>query len=227
MRRLMAAAVAAAALAVLGSAAVASEASVHEHEPPTVLAPGYFDLEFEAPTPGTYRLPPLRAAADGAVIDERGQARRLHDFLGERVVVLSFIYTTCSDVNGCPLASYVLKRIQDRVQGDPGLRDQLRLVSLSFDPHHDTPAVMAAYGARLRAPEFDWAFLTTESESALQPILDHYDQFVVRDESGAYSHILRVLLIDRERRVRNIYSVSFLHADTVLSDVRTVLMESP
>jgi len=212
------------AAAIVMMAALA--AGGHEHEPPAVLAPGYFDLEFPAPVPGSYRLPPLRQAVDGDVIDEQGKLRRLYDFLGDRVVVLSFIYTTCSDVNGCPLASYVLKRIQDRVQGETGLRDRLRLVSLSFDPGHDTPVVMAAYGARLRSPEFDWQFLTTPSEAALQPILDGYDQFVIRDESGAFSHILRVLLIDRERRVRNIYSVSFLHADTVLNDVRTLLMES-
>ena len=55
----------------------------------------------------------------------------------------------------------------------------------------------------------------------LQPTLDAYDQAVFRNEDGIASHILRVMLIDRQRRVRNIYSVSFLHADTVLNDVRT------
>ncbi len=55
--------------------------------------------------------------------------------------------------------------------------------------------------------------------------LNAYDQSVYRDESGTLSHILRVMLIDKQRRVRNIYSVSFLHADTVLSDVKTLLLE--
>ncbi|HEY6599432.1 MAG TPA: SCO family protein [Pseudomonadales bacterium] len=197
----------------------------HQHEPPVVLAPGYADLEFVAPAPGTYQLPTLRNAADGAVIDEAGAAHRLHDYLGDRVVVLSFIYTTCSDVNGCPLAAYVLKRVQERALADPSLHDRLRLVSLSFDPEHDTPDVMAAYAARLRADESDWVFLTSSSDAALAPLLDAYDQFVIRDESGAISHTLRVVLIDRELRVRNIYSVSFLHADTVLNDVRTLLLE--
>jgi hypothetical protein len=60
----------------------------------------------------------------------------------------------------------------------------------------------------------------------LKPTLDAYDQSVYRDESGAVSHILRVMLIDEQHRVRNIYSVSFLHADTVLSDVQSLLLES-
>jgi cytochrome c peroxidase len=159
------------------------------------------------------------------VRDEAGRARRLYDFLGDKIVVLSFIYTTCSDANGCPLASYVLRKVQDRALADPALRERVRLVSVSFDPEHDTAAVMAAYGERLRAPGFDWPFLTTASLAELQPLLDAYDQWIVRDASGAFSHVLRVMLIDRERRVRNIYSVSFLHADVVLNDVRTLSME--
>ena len=108
----------------------------------------------------------------------------------------------------------------------PALRDRLRIVSVSFDPTHDTPAVVGAYAEHLRTPGFDWVFLTPQSEAVLQPLLDHYDQAVFRDESGAISHVLRVMLIDRERRVRNIYSVSFLHPDTVLADVLTLVMEA-
>ena len=217
-----------AALAVaLLAGSVAVDAAEHLHPPPTVLAPGYSALEFTAPAPGSYQLPPLMVAADGPVLDDAGRSKRLYDYLGDRIVLLSFIYTTCSDVNGCPLASYVLKRVQDRALTEPGLHDKLRLVSVSFDPAHDTPAVMAAYATRLRAPGFDWVFLTGASDASLHGVLDAYDQSIYRDESGAVSHILRVLLIDRQRRVRNIYSVSFLHADTVLSDVQTLLLDAP
>src|SRR5262249_43836667 len=138
--------------AAVVAAPTAAAPSAHQHAAPTALAPGYAPLEFVPPAPGTYRLPALRPAADGPVLDEGGRARRVPDFLGDRVVVLSFIYTTCSDVNGCPLAAYVLKGVQDRARADSALRDRLRLVSVSFDPMHDTPAVMADYAARLRAP---------------------------------------------------------------------------
>ena len=33
--------------------------------------------------------------------------------------------------------------------------------------------------------------------------------------------------IDRELRVRNIYSVAFLHADILINDLETLLLESP
>ena len=40
------------------------------------------------------------------------------------------------------------------------------------------------------------------------------------------SHLLRVYLIDQNRWIRNIYSVSFLHADTLANDIRTLILES-
>jgi cytochrome c peroxidase len=212
--------------------AVAEGPSGHEHAPPEVLAPGYSALEFEPPAPGSYQLPPLGDAVDGAVLDSSGQPGALHEHFGDKLVVLSFIYTRCSDVNGCPLAAYVLKGVQDRVLAARELEGQVRLVSFSFDPQHDTPAVLDKYASHLRKPGFDWRFLTTRSEAELAPILDGYGQWIVWDDGGnglqlgSVSHLLRVYLIDRDKRIRNIYSTSFLHADTVVNDLRTVLREA-
>ena len=204
----------------------------HEHKPPVVLAPGYAPLSFTPPEPGSYTLPAMGSAADGAVIDSEGNSAQLHDFLGGKPTVLSFIFTTCDDVNGCPLATYVMRRVQDVLQADPATADKARLVSFSFDPIFDTPDVIAAYGAQFQDPEADWQFLTTKGAETLDPILRAYDQWVIRDfnETGEYqgtmSHILRVFLVDKDKRIRNIYSTSFLHADTVVNDVKSLIMEN-
>jgi len=217
---------------------IASAGSGHEaHDrgaaaAPEVLAPGYGQLEFVAPAAGTYRLPPLGPAADGAVLDESGTATTLHEVFGDRVVLLSFVYASCSDVNGCPLATAVLHRVQRELGADRALAARLRLVSLSFDPQRDTPEVMRRYSAALVGGALDWRFLTTASPDALAPTLEAYGQAVVveRDEQGrelgTLSHVLRVFLIDPQRQIRNIYTVSFLHSDTLAADVRTVLLES-
>ena len=89
--------------------ASAAFAGPHEHAPPVVLAPGYADLEFSPPAPGSYELPPLGTAADGVLLDSSGAAVRLHDLLDGKITVLSFIFTRCSDVNGCPLANFLAK----------------------------------------------------------------------------------------------------------------------
>jgi cytochrome c peroxidase len=210
-----------------------SLAATHDHPEPVVLAPGYTALEFTPPLAGSYDLPPFGPAADGPVLDAIGQPRRIHDYLGDKVVVLSFIYTTCNDVNGCPLATFVFKGVQDSVLNDPALSDEVRLLSFSFDPAHDTPEALNTYADHFRATGFDWQFLTTSSTAMLDPTLQAYGQSVIRDYDaegqylGSMSHILRVFLIDKQKRIRNIYSTSYLHADTVANDIRTLLAETP
>lgn len=196
------------------------------------LAPGYGPLGFSAPEPGTYRLPPLEEAADGRILMMDGSPRALHDLLGDKVVLLSLMYASCSDVNGCPLATAVFHQIAGRTEKDPQLAQGLRLLSLSFDPVRDTPEMMRMHAGHHAGHGIDWQFLTTAGRADLQPILDGFGQSLIPefdengDEVGEISHILRVYLIDPERRVRNIYSVSYLHADTLVADVKTLLLEA-
>lgn len=211
---------------------VAASQQQPHHEPakrPQVLAPGYSALEFIAPEPGSYALPPLGEAADGTLLDSAGTAVRLHELYKDKTIVLSFIYTSCPDVNGCPLATFVLSQVQKRLAKDELVMSNVRLVTVSFDPANDPPNVMAEYGQHFRRDAVDWRFLTAASEASLAPILDDYDQSVIRDRGPdgraltTMSHILRVYLIDSEKRIRNIYSPSYLHPDILYADIRTVL----
>ena len=198
---------------------------------PQVLAPGYQDLQFTPPPPGSYKLPVLARAGDGMVIKANGRVLQLDQLLGNKITALSFIYTHCDDINGCPLATYVFSKVQNRIAKTEALRDQVRLISLSFDPANDTPAVLSAYGKNFIRDGFDWEFLTTPSERDLAPILAAYHQVVRKDVDkngqavGSFSHMLRVFLIDKKKQIRNIYSMSFLHPATVVNDIRTLLME--
>ena len=109
-----------------------------------------------------------------------------------------------------------LGQLQQRLDRDSELRDQVRMISLSFDPGFDTPTVMTKYGRQFNRDNYDWRFLTTASTQQLQPLLQGFNQPVQKEygETGEYTgviaHILRVFLLDREKQVRNIYSVSFL-----------------
>lgn len=196
-----------------------------------ILAPGYSALRFPTPEPGTYRLPPIAPAPDGEVLDTGGHPIRLHQLYEDRFVVLSFIYSTCDDVNGCPLATHVLYRLFRTLKVEPELARKVQLLTLSFDPSNDTPEVMRLYGQGFAKGPPDWTFLTAESDAALAPVLSAYGQSVNRildaqgRDSGRIAHVLRVYLIDRARRIRNIYSVSFLHPDLVMADLRTLILE--
>lgn len=196
------------------------------------LAPGYGILEFSAPKAGSYQLSSLGKASDGSILTTKNQSKKLFDFMGDKLVLLSFIYATCRDINGCPLATMVFHQIKKRLLKEPEIASKLRLLTLSFNPLLDTPDKMSEYGRSFKNKGLEWEFLTTKSEVELKPILQHYQQNIqkVYDNqgqfTGTFSHILRVYLIDKNKIIRNIYSVDFLHADTLINDIKTLLKDN-
>ena len=70
-----------------------------------------------------------------------------------KITLLSFIYSTCSDINGCPLSMAVFYKIQDKLKKNKKLRNKVRLISLSFDPEIDTPEVTKLYGVNLKSDD--------------------------------------------------------------------------
>lgn len=218
---------------LIGIASLAALLSVQPAEPeasPLLQRSAWRD--YEAPRPGTYSLPVVKQAADGEVLDADGRSLRLNQLTRGRIAVMSFIYTRCSDARACPYATGILNELHQLSTKDADLARGLRLISMSFDPSMDTPKRMGEYakvmtGRKGGAP---WSFLTTASPAALQPILTAYDQAVsvkrnATDPAGPLTHTLRVYLIDREGRIRNIYSSGTLDLRLVLADVRTLLLE--
>jgi cytochrome oxidase Cu insertion factor (SCO1/SenC/PrrC family) len=213
---------------LLAGLAWASAAGGHEVEP---LPP----LDFDPPRPGTYTLHRIMAAPDGEVLDVDGRARRLSHFTRGRITLLGFIYTTCVDPQGCPLAYRVFELVRETVVAAPALRGRVQLVTLSFDPLRDTPTVMGRYAGSRARDEGDgvpWYFLTTRSPRELLPLVEGFGQdvLVTVDRSTGtprreLSHVLKVFLIDAEGFVREIYTSTFLHPRTVLNDIETLLME--
>jgi cytochrome oxidase Cu insertion factor (SCO1/SenC/PrrC family) len=191
------------------------------------------EYDYDPPLPGTYRLPVVKPAGDGEVLTADGKSARLRDIVSGQVTILSFIYTRCADPRACPMATGALYQIHEISAKDPVLADNLRLVTFSFDPANDTPRVMTEYAGRVRpgGKGAEWLFLTTRSDEELKPILSAYGQTVDRkknllDPLGPFYHVLRVYLIDREGMVRNIYAYGMLDPRMVVTDVRTLLMDT-
>ena len=190
------------------------------------------DYDYEPPTPGSYTLPVVKLAADGALLDANNKAVTLRDLTRGRITVLSFIYTRCAAPKACPYATGVLGQLHDLSAKDEILAKNMRLVSVSFDPEYDTPQRLAAYSENVREEKSgcEWRFATAKSRAELEPIIAAYDQVVDKranraDPQGPLYHTVRVFLIDRENRIRNIYSSGTLDSRLVLADVKTLLLE--
>lgn len=201
---------------------LAGSASAHEPRPQ--------QLAFTPPAPGTYRLERIMQAPDGKVIDVRHRPGTLAAYTQGKVTLLSLMYTSCSDERGCPLAFYSIVTIRRDLEKNPAARGKVQVVSLSFDPEHDTPEVMRAYGGSHAkdGAAVPWHFVTAASRRELAPMLSGFDQDVSRPRDGGnkeLSHVLKLFLIDRDGWVREIYTSAYLAPKMVLNDIQTLLME--
>ena len=87
------------------------------------------------------------------------KVRFYDDMLAGKVVVINFIFTTCTDV--CPLDTAQLRKIYDLLGDHPG--KDIFLYSISVDPERDTPAAMKAFMTQYDIGK-GWTFLTGKRE---------------------------------------------------------------
>ena len=83
-------------LVVVCSLPIAAQETTYSN---SVLAPGWTKLSFEAPEPASYTLSSYQPATNGSVVDSNGTALNLHEIFDDKIVLLNFMYSTCTDVN--------------------------------------------------------------------------------------------------------------------------------
>lgn len=188
--------------------------------------------DFVAPRSGTYQLQRIQRAGDATLLESSGGAIPLSRYTRGKITLLTFFYSYCVDPLGCPFAQQVQRELRERLLAAPKLQGAVRFVSVSFDPTHDTPEVLRAYGAPLlRDGALEWRFLTARSVAQLLPLLDDFGQDVgvQTDEHGqpvrTLHHMLKMFLIDREGMVREIYTLAFLQPDVIFNDIETLALE--
>ncbi len=105
------------------------------------------------------------------LVDEANRKVELADWLHtEQPVILNFIYTSCSTI--CPVLSATLAEAQLPLNSSPAIP---RIISISIDPNHDTPARLHDYAGRYRDGS-DWHFLTGDS-SAIVDVQRAFDVY--------------------------------------------------
>jgi protein SCO1/2 len=104
--------------------------------------PGTISVE-TIPAPGNYGKPG-DAAPTNPLVDQEGKAFTLRDFKG-KVVALTFIFTRCPLPDFCPRMNLNFSEVERLLAADPKLYRATQLLSVSFDPEHDTPAVLKGF----------------------------------------------------------------------------------
>ena len=160
---------------------------------------------------------------DAALIDQQDRRRSLSEWKGTPVL-LTFIYTRCPLPNFCPAMNRNFASIQKSVAADPALSGRLKLISVSFDPEYDTPAVLAEFARTFETDPAVWTWLTGDRVTT-DRLAARFGVSVIRGDASPIdvAHNLRTTLIDADGRIVKIYSGSEWVPSAVLSDVRAVI----
>lgn len=150
-----------------------------------------------------------------------GRALALEDLRG-KVVVLSFAFTTCTDI--CPVAIYKLTWIMDELGAQFG--NDVHFVTVTVDPERDTPDVLAEYADHMGADPRGWSLLTGPP-NRIREVTERYGVFVRPNDAGQVEHILLTSLIDREGVIRTQYLGERFAAEEMLGDVRALIAGEP
>jgi protein SCO1/2 len=144
--------------------------------------------------PGT-RVP------DAELTDQAGRTRRLEDWRGKTIAV-TFVYTRCPVPDFCPLMDRNFKAAQAALQEDPALASRVHLLSVSFDPDYDTPAVISSHAERVGADPKVWSYLTG-ARTAVDPLAAAFGVSIIREDQPMQEivHNLRTAVIDADGRL--------------------------
>lgn len=123
---------------------------------------------------------------------QTGAQINLADLRGKWVLV-DFIYTRC--ISYCQVLGGEFAQLQDQL-AVPIAQDRLVLLSISFDPRHDTPAELAAYQERFRNRGAGWLAARPVRKDDLTQLLHTFGVTVIPDELGGYVHNTAITIVD-------------------------------
>ena len=159
---------------------------------------------------------------DAAFIDQDNRRRSFAEWRAG-VTLLTFIYTRCPLPNYCPLMDRHFAAIQHSIENDGTLRGKARLVSVSFDPEHDSPAVLSAHATRLKANPAIWTFLTGDRVTVDRFAAKFGVGLIRPDGTPEITHNLRTALIGADGRVIRIYSGNEWSPTQAIEDLRAAV----
>lgn len=113
-------------------------------------------------------------------------------------LLVDFIYTRCQTL--CLSLGSEFARLEDELAG-PIAAGRVRLLSISFDPSHDSPRELAAYLERNRHRGNGWLAARPTNETGLVELKRRFGVTVVRDGLGGYTHNAAIHLVDPQGRI--------------------------
>ena len=155
--------------------------------------------------------------------NQDGRVIHLDQFRG-RNLLITFIYTRCPLPNFCPLVTHNFATIQKQITADPVLKGKTHLLSVSFDPGHDTPERLRAYGAEYIGSDARHAFANWDFAVPEKPVLTEMAKFfdvgITNEADQTINHTLSTTLIGPDGKVIKFYPGNDWTPEQVVDDLK-------
>jgi len=171
-----------------------------------------------------YHVPaPGDKVPDFKLRNQDGRILHLEQFRG-KVLLITFIYTRCPLPTFCPLVTHNFAVINKELSADPKLNGKTHLLSVTFDPEHDTPERLKAYGEEYigsdRKTAFaDWDFAVPEKQM-LKEMAKFFDVGITTEPDQTITHTLSTTLVGRDGKVLKFYPGNEWTPEQVVTDVK-------
>ena len=160
---------------------------------------------------------------DFALRNQDGRQIHLGQFKG-KTLLLTFIYTRCPLPNFCPLVTHNFAAIDSQLAGNPALYGKTHLLCVSFDPEHDTPARLRAYGATYIGSDGKNAFahwdFAVPNQAMLLEMAKFFDVGITHGADDTITHTLSTTLIGPDGKVVQFYPGNEWTVEQVVADVK-------
>ncbi|HET9469142.1 MAG TPA: SCO family protein [Vicinamibacterales bacterium] len=173
---------------------------------------------------GVKYLTPGDTVPNQAFIDQHGNPRDLNTVRGNRALAITFIYTKCPIPTFCPAMDRQFAEAQALIK-EKGLAGKAGLLSVSFDPKNDTPAVLTQHADKLGADPKVWTFVTGDRE-AIDRFASSLLLTLVRGEAAnpdEIGHTLRTTVIDKHGKIAKSYSGADWTPAELVADLERLL----
>jgi protein SCO1/2 len=148
--------------------------------------------------------------------NELGRAVSLSDYRGQ-AIALTFFFTRCPVPDFCPRLSRNFQEVERKLGVMENGPTNWHLISVSFDPTHDTPEVLKAYAETYRYQPDHWTFLTGPSNEISQLTRECGMEF--KPENGFFNHTFRTIIIDASNHLQMIFPTSGDLSDAIAQEL--------
>jgi len=169
-----------------------------------------------APKSSLHMPAPGEEVPDFSFTNQSGRRISLRQYRG-KVLLVTFIYTRCPFPDFCPRMSGNFAEIYKQLTGNPALA-AAHLLTISFDPEHDTPKVLRDYGFSVAhtheiALFNGWEFAVPRAADL--PRIADFFALTITPDGGTITHNLSTTVIGPDGKV-----VSWYHGgDWQVSDL--------